>query len=115
VKDPAYDPTRYVVDLVGPRVVNTMPEPTLLEVSRTGQVSGDTIRPFYAEAAEVLDGLAALGIDYDAVVAALERDGVEKFQLSWSDLLGSVSTAMTTHEATPPAAHTQPHDERDLR
>jgi transaldolase len=115
VKDPAYDPTRYVVDLVGPGVVNTMPEPTLLEVASAGLVRGDTIRPAYADARRVLDELAAVGIDYDSVVAGLERDGVEKFQLSWTDLLASVSTAMTTHQAAPPAAHPQPNDERDLR
>ena len=37
VKDPAYPDTRYVTDLVGPGVVNTMPEATLRAVAGHGQ------------------------------------------------------------------------------
>ena len=37
-KDPAYPDTRYVVDLVAPGVVNTMPEATLRAVADHGQV-----------------------------------------------------------------------------
>ena len=44
VKDPAYDDTRYVVDLVAPGIVNTMPEATLDAVADHGVFRGDTIR-----------------------------------------------------------------------
>ncbi len=94
VKDPAYDPTRYVVDLVAPHTVNTMPEPTLRAVADTGVVRGDTIRGSYAQARQVFDDLRAVGVDFDDVAAALEADGVEKFQTSWKELLDSVSGAM---------------------
>lgn len=94
VKDPSYDDTRYVVDLVAPHVVNTMPEATLNAVADHGVVRGDTVRYSYAEARKALDDLANLGIDYDEVVAALERDGVEKFQASWTELLDSVGEGM---------------------
>ena len=94
VKDPAYDDTRYVVELVAPHVVNTMPEATLNAVADHGVVRGDTVRGSYAEARQTLDDLASLGIGYDEVVQALERDGVEKFQASWTGLLDSVAEGM---------------------
>jgi len=96
VKDPSYDPTRYVVELVAPHTVNTMPEPTLHAVADAGVIRGDTVRGSYQQAREVLDRLATVGVDYDEVVTALEADGVEKFQSSWRELLTSVSAAMGT-------------------
>jgi transaldolase len=98
VKDPAYDDTRYVVELVAPGVVNTMPEPTLHAVADHGLVRGDTVRRSYAEARQVLDGLAAVGVDYDEVVRALEQDGVTRFQASWTELLDTVEAAITRHK-----------------
>lgn len=91
VKDPAYDDTRYVADLVAPGVVNTMPEATLEAVADHGAISGDTVRPAYRDAQQVLDDLAALGIDYDDVVRVLEDEGVEKFETSWKELLDSTA------------------------
>jgi transaldolase len=90
VKDPAYDDTRYVVELVAPGIVNTMPEATLDAVADHGVFSGDTVRGRYDEARQVLDDLAAIGVDYDDVVRVLEDEGVEKFAASWNDLLTSV-------------------------
>jgi transaldolase len=95
VKDPAYDDTMYVVDLVAPGVVNTMPEATLNAVADHGVISGDTIRPHYAHAKQVLDDLAAAGIDYDDVVQVLEDEGVEKFETSWNELLESTKSELT--------------------
>jgi transaldolase len=94
VKDPAYDDTRYVVDLVAPGVVNTMPEATLEAVADHGQVRGDTIRDRYGEARQVLDRLSALGIEYDDVVQFLEDDGVKKFEDSWNELIEQVTTSL---------------------
>ncbi len=94
VKDPEYDDTRYVVELVAPHVVNTMPEPTLNAVADHGVIRGDTVRGTYAEAQRVLGDLAAVGIDFEDVVTALETDGVERFQASWIELLDSVSAGM---------------------
>src|ERR671911_354431 len=47
--------------------------------------------PYYAEAAEVLDSLERLGISYSEVTAQLEREGVDKFEKSWGELLDGVS------------------------
>jgi len=97
VKDPAYDDTRYVVELVARGVVNTMPEPTLRAVADHGVIRGDTIRPYYGHAKQVLDRLAELGIDYDDVVQVLEDEGVEKFEASWRELLAQVSEQLAAN------------------
>ena len=86
VKDPAYDDTRYVVDLVTAGVVNTMPEPTLDAVADHGQLRGDTVRGCHRAARKTLDALTAAGIDYDRVVAELEDAGVAKFAASGAQL-----------------------------
>ena len=91
VKDPAYDDTQYVVELVAPGTVNTMPEATLEAVEDHGVVRGDTVTTTYAEAQQVLDDLKSAGIDYDDVVEQLEVEGVSKFEDSWSELTTSVT------------------------
>ena len=100
VKDPAYDDTRYVIELVAPGTVNTMPEPTLMAVADHGEVRGDTVRGFYGDAAAVLEGLHGLGIDYDEVVNQLETEGVEKFEASWNELIESVTDELEKMGAT---------------
>lgn len=94
VKNPAYDDTMYVVDLVVEDTVNTMPEKTLDAVADHGEVTGDRVRPFYADARATLDELAAAGVDYDDVIAVLIREGVEKFVTAWEELLGTVEASL---------------------
>ncbi|OKI27371.1 transaldolase [Streptomyces sp. CB03578] len=94
VKDPAYKDTLYVVDLVAPNTVNTMPEATLEATADHGQVAGDTVRGTYAQARAELDAVAKLGISYDDVVQLLEDEGVEKFEASWNDLLKSTEAEL---------------------
>jgi transaldolase len=94
VKDPAYDDTMYVVDLIAPGVVNTMPEATLNAVADHGVITGDTIRPRYADAKQVLDDVAAIGIDYDDVVELLEVEAVDKFDVAWKELLESTKSEL---------------------
>ena len=91
VKDPDYSDTMYVTELVAPGTVNTMPEKTLDAVADHGEVTGDTVRGRYDQAAALLDRLAELGIGYGEVTELLEAEGVDKFEKSWSDLLGTVS------------------------
>ncbi|MFD0370750.1 transaldolase [Streptomyces sp. NPDC059071] len=94
VKDPAYKDTLYVVDLVAPGTVNTMPEATLEATADHGEVTGDTIHGTYDEARSLLDDVAALGISYDDVVQLLEDEGVDKFEASWNDLLKSTEAEL---------------------
>jgi transaldolase len=89
-KDPAYDDTKYVIDLVAPGTVNTMPEGTLDALLDHGEFRGETVRSFYTDAHSVLDQLAAVGVDYDDVVNTLEVEGVEKFETSWNELIDSL-------------------------
>ena len=93
VKDPAYDDTRYVVELIAPNTVNTMPQSTLDAVIDHGVVRGNTITANYADAVEVLKALSALGISLDQVTTELEIDGVKKFAQAWDELLENVKAA----------------------
>ena len=103
VKDPSYDDTQYVVELVTRGVVNTMPEPTLEAIADHGVVRGDTIRGAYLDAQQVMADLAAAGVDVDDVVQVLEDEGVEKFETSWSELLESTRKELTRLAAKDPA------------
>jgi len=93
VKDPAYDDTRYVVELVAKDTVNTMPQNTLDALIDHGIVRGDTITSNYARAVETFKSLSELGISLNEVTTALEIDGVRKFAQAWDDLLTSVAKA----------------------
>jgi transaldolase len=95
VKDKAYKATMYVDDLVAPNTVNTMPAKTLEAVADHGVISGDQVTGHYDEARQVLDALERLGISYAEVVDVLEREGVDKFEKSWGELLSDVQEELT--------------------
>ena len=94
VKDPALPDTLYVTQLAVAHTVNTMPEKTLEATFDHGDITGDTVSGSYDEAREVLAALDGLGISYDEVTAKLEKEGVEKFIVSWNELLDTVSAAL---------------------
>jgi transaldolase len=93
-KDPAYPDTMYVVELVAPNVVNTMPESTLNAMADHGELHGDTVHGSYDAARRVFEDLAGLGIGYDDVVKVLEDEGVAKFKASWQELLDTIKSEM---------------------
>jgi transaldolase len=47
-----------------------------------------------AEAQEVFDRLTAVGIDFEDVLLTLEKEGVDKFKKSWTELVETVSGQM---------------------
>jgi transaldolase len=94
VKDPSLPDTLYVTQLAVDGVVNTMPEKTLEATFDHGVIEGDQVRPSYDAAQGILDELAALGVSYDDVTALLEKEGVEKFIVSWNELLDTVTAAL---------------------
>ncbi|WP_046528462.1 transaldolase [Cellulomonas sp. FA1] len=96
VKDPAYPDTRYVDELVVAGSVNTMPEKTLDAVADHGAVRGDTVTGTQDASAALLDRIEALGISIDEVTEQLEVEGLEKFEASWSELLGTVEAGLTS-------------------
>ncbi len=94
VKDPSLPDTLYVTELAVAETVNTMPEKTLEATFDHGVIEGDRVTGFYGDANEVLDAIAALGVSYDDVTQLLEKEGVEKFIVSWNELLDTVTAAL---------------------
>ncbi|HEY3406737.1 MAG TPA: transaldolase [Propionicimonas sp.] len=94
VKSEDYPDTLYVSELVAPGVVNTMPEKTLMAYADHGAI-GFPVADQSASAAKVMRRLAEAGIDLPDVFATLEDEGVAKFEKSWQELVGTVSTALT--------------------
>src|SRR3984885_11146328 len=97
VKNPSYPDTKYVAGLIAHGTVNTMPGPTLEAFADHGQVSADTITGSYAAARRFLDQLAASGVDFDDVTEQLEREGLAKFEKSWSELGATVAAELDRH------------------
>ncbi|MCD0444865.1 transaldolase [Glycomyces sp. A-F 0318] len=95
VKNPDYRDVMYVEDLIAPGTVNTMPEGTLHDFADHGGVEADTVRPFYDDAAAVMLQLERAGVDYDDVVKVLEDEGVDKFIVSWNQLLDQIQTKLS--------------------
>ncbi len=94
VKDPQFADTMYVVDLVAPDTVNTMPEATIKATADHGTLHGNTIDGTYDASRKVFADLEALGISYDDVVQVLEDEGVAKFAVSWNELLETIRKEM---------------------
>jgi transaldolase len=94
VKDPAYDDTRYVMELVTPGTVNTMPEATLQAVADHGVFRGDQVKDHVQQAQQVFTELGQIGIDIPGVFEQLEREGVQKFISAWEQLLTNVERAV---------------------
>jgi transaldolase len=93
-KDPAYSDTRYVDQLVVRGVVNTMPEKTMDAVADHGEIRGDNVTGTGPQAEETFELLTGVGIDVEDVYLTLEREGVEKFDASWSELLQTVEAQL---------------------
>ena len=94
VKDPELSDTLYITELVVADTVNTMPEKTMQAFADHGELQGDRVTGTAADAQRVLDSLTGLGIDFDDVVDVLEREGLEKFDKSWGELVGTVQSAL---------------------
>jgi transaldolase len=92
-KNPAYLDTSYVDDLIGPDTINTMPEETIVAFQDHGSPR-PSLTEGLSDAQSVFDELAAAGVDYDDVTDTLEREGVEKFEASFRDLLDSLGAKL---------------------
>ncbi len=88
-KNPDYRDVLYVEGLIGAETVNTMPEETIRAFQDHGRVEL-TLERDVEQARELLDQLAAAGIDYDDVTATLEEEGVQKFADSFRELLDGI-------------------------
>jgi transaldolase len=88
-KNPAYSDVLYVAELIGPDVINTMPEQTLHAFADHGELAR-TIDADPAEAARVLADACAAGIDLTSITAELEREGIGSFCDSYRELLDCI-------------------------
>jgi transaldolase len=88
-KNPAYEDTMYVDELIGPETVNTMPLETIRAFQDHGTVA-DTLASGLDEAQELFAELERAGVDYADVTDTLEREGVQKFSDSFEELLEGI-------------------------
>ena len=98
VKDPALPDTLYVTELAVGDTVNTMPEKTLEATFDHAPVHGDAVRGSYDDARATLSAIEANGISIVEVTTLLEREGVDKFIVSWNELLDIVTAAMESSQ-----------------
>ena len=90
-KNPEYRDVLYVEELIGPDTVDTMPRETVEAVLDHGRIERTLDRDIEG-ARRTFEAFAAAGIDYDDVVATLEREGVEKFAKSFRDLFADIES-----------------------
>jgi transaldolase len=90
-KNPDYSDVRYVSELIGPDVVNTMPEQTLRAFADHGEVRATLARD-PAGAERTLADAPAAGIDLASVSDELEREGIDSFCDSYHQLLDCVQS-----------------------
>jgi transaldolase len=88
-KDASLRDTLYVEQLIGPGTISTMPEATIRAFQDHGRVDR-TLESGLGEARRLLVQLEAAGVEYDDVVATLEREGIEKFVASFDRLLARI-------------------------
>jgi transaldolase len=94
-KSPAYPDVMYVEELIGPDVVNTMPDKTLRAFADHGHVRR-TVDTGFDDAEQVLADLQAAGVELDLITSALEREGVSSFCDSYHQLLDCITEKATS-------------------
>jgi len=99
VKDPSMRDTLYIEELIGPQTISTMPEETIRAFQDHGRVES-RLEMELDEAQSLFNQLSDAGVDYNDVVTALEREGIDKFVVSVNELLdGIVTKRRSLHEA----------------
>lgn len=89
-KNPAYPPTMYVDELIGPHTVNTVPQQTLDALKEHGPFEV-TIENHLDEARKQFADLEEVGISIRKVTQELEEEGVKAFSESFTSLLASIN------------------------
>jgi transaldolase len=92
-KDPEYSDVLYVSELIGPDVVNTMPDQTLRAFADHGEVA-PTLAADPDAAARTLADAEATGIDLASITRELEHEGVESFCDSYRQLLDCIEAKL---------------------
>ncbi len=92
VKNPAYRDVRYVEELIGPYMVNTVP-PATLDTFRGHGIPRARLEEGTEEAAALLAGVELLGISMESVAEKLLDTGVAAFVQSHGALLTRLAEA----------------------
>lgn len=97
VKNPDYNDTLYVSDLVAPGTVNTMPAATMEAFADHGRVEKQSAIGRAEESAQIFRGIEREGVDLVDVFAKLEAEGVSKFEVAWTELLDATGQKVKQH------------------
>ena len=98
VKNPNFKDVKYIEALIGPNTVNTVPVETL-NAFRDHGIAESRLEEDLDKAADVIDRLPDLEIDFNVLTKQLEDEGVDKFNKPFDKLL---------EELTPKARPLQP-------
>ena len=90
-KNPKYRDVVYAEALVGPDTVDTMPPSTIEAFRDHGVVEPASVRQDLDEARRVIEQLAEIGIDMDAVTSDLLAAGVKSFTDSYDELIRGIA------------------------
>jgi transaldolase len=89
-KNPAYSPTLYVDELIGPDTVNTLPPATLDAYRQAGRPARRLDRDPDAAQRRLAEAAAA-GLDLEAITAQLCSEGIAQFETAFQQLLAAVA------------------------
>jgi transaldolase len=90
-KDPSASEILYIKALAAPFTVNTMPEATLIALSKQKQLA--SILPADGgDCEKVLEQFAHAGVDIDALADWLQQDGAGSFVKSWNSLMDVIAS-----------------------
>jgi transaldolase len=102
-KNQDYSDVVYVTELVGPDVINTMPESTLQAFADHGVV-GRTVDGGPEQASDILTAVEMAGVDLARITGELEREGVRSFCESYGELLACIESKLASIESSTPSA-----------
>lgn len=90
-KNPEYQDTKYVEELIGPNTVNTIPPQTLEAFQDHGRVAL-TLEADLVSSREAMQTLEEIGIQINEVTDELEDQGVQSFSDAFTDLLKTIES-----------------------
>jgi len=101
VKDPAYRPALYMEELALEGSVNTAPEDAIEAYFAGGEINRAPLGARLAAAEAHFAGLKELGLDFNAILEELEKDGIEKFTRSHDGLIARIKNETAAGQEKP--------------
>jgi transaldolase len=103
VKDPMAPPVLYVKNLAAPVTIDTMPEATLMALSRETRL-GSVMATDGSIGEQTLAQFARAGIDIDSLADRLQDEGTKSFANSWNSLMAVIAAKGASDEKSRVAA-----------